>query len=127
MRTGEHGFTAIELILVLVIVALLASIAAPNVSKSIQRATETALKENLYITRSALDDFYADVGRYPNTLEELVEKKYLRNLPLDPITDDRSSWQLSYSEEQGADQQGIMDIHSGADGESMEGQSYQEW
>lgn len=88
------GFTLIELLVVLGIIALLASLAMPKYFHSIDVAKETILVENLHTTRDTIDKFYSDTGRYPETLEELVEKKYLRTLPFDPIADSATAWVL---------------------------------
>lgn len=121
-----RGFTLMELLLVLALVALLASLAAPMVSNSIVRARESALKEDLYIMRKAIDDYYADVGAYPNELSLLVEKRYLRRIPADPFTDRSDSWVLVRDDSEGSSN-GIMDVLSGAEGEAQSGGPYREW
>lgn len=121
-----RGFTLMELLLVLALVALLASLSAPMVNNSIVRARESALKEDLYIMRKAIDDYYADVGAYPNELSLLVEKRYLRRIPTDPFTDRTDSWVLVRDESEGSSN-GIMDVLSGAEGEGQAGGPYREW
>lgn len=122
----KRGFTLMELLLVLALVALLASLAAPMVNNSIVRARESALKEDLYIMRKAIDDYYADVGAYPNELSQLVEKRYLRRIPTDPFTDRADSWVLVRDDSEGSSN-GIMDVLSGAEGEAQSGGPYREW
>jgi general secretion pathway protein G len=108
-RGGRRGFTLIELLLVLLIVALLASLVAPVVTGSIQRAKESTLKEDLYVMRKAIDDYYADSGKYPELLSDLVTKQYLRRIPRDPLTESAETWVLVRS-----DGGGIVDVRSGA-------------
>jgi len=124
---NSRGFTAIELLLVLAIVALLASLALPAVNKSIERARESALRENLQVLRKALDSYYADNGVYPPSLETLTERRYIRAIPPDPITD--NPWDLVWSETSltGKPQKGIRDIRSASDKVSMDGSRYDQW
>jgi general secretion pathway protein G len=88
----KSGFTLIELLVVLAIVALLLSLALPRYFQSIDTAKDAVLKENLHLVRQTIDKFFADTGQYPQSLQELVEKKYLRALPVDPITERTDSW-----------------------------------
>lgn len=88
----RSGFTLIELLVVLAIVALLSTLAMPRYFQSIDTAKETILADNLRITRETIDKFYSDTGRYPESLDELVEKKYLRSLPSDPIAESSTAW-----------------------------------
>ncbi len=125
-RAALRGHTLIELLLALFILALLAGLVAPMVTGGVHRAKESALKEDLYRMRKAIDDFYADTGAYPPELEELVKKRYLRSVPADPLTESRASWRLVWSEE-GDDARGIIDIHSGSDDVDGEGVAYAEW
>lgn len=95
MKTSSrNGFTLIELLVVLAIVALLSTLAMPRYFQSIVTAKETILADNLRITRETIDKFYSDTGRYPESLDELVEKKYLRTLPVDPIAASAQGWIL---------------------------------
>lgn len=90
----RSAFTLIELLVVLAIIALLATLALPKYFSSIDIAKETVLAENLRLTRETIDKFYADTGSYPESLDELVQKKYLRNVPIDPMTDSSVHWTL---------------------------------
>jgi len=116
-----------ELLIVLVLIGLLAGLAAPVVTGSIQNARESTLKESLHNMRKAIDDYYADTGSYPDTLEALVQKRYLRKLPLDPITDRKDSWVLVREEREGQGGGGIMDVRSGAEGDASDGKPFKEW
>jgi prepilin-type N-terminal cleavage/methylation domain-containing protein len=117
------GFTLIELLVVMAIVALLLSIALPRYQATLNKSREVALAENLKIIRLTIDQFYGDNGRYPQTLVELVEKKYLRELPLDPVTESRDSWQVVPSHD--ADKPGIVGVKSGATGLGSGGRAYE--
>ena len=119
------GFTLIELMVVMVIVALLITVAAPRYFGSLQRSKETALHQTLAVTRDALDKFYSDNGKYPDTLDTLISKRYLRSLPVDPITESSTSWTLVAPEDpaKGA----VNDIRSGADGIGRDGKPFREW
>ena len=126
-KAAIRGHTLIELLLALFILALLAGLVAPMVTGGIQRAKESALKEDLYRMRKAIDDYYADTNAYPVELEELVRKRYLRSVPADPLTESRESWRLVWSEEAGGDPKGIIDIHSGSDAIDGDGVAFAEW
>lgn len=125
--TGKtaRGHTLIELLLALFIMALLASLVAPLVTGGVARAKESALKEDLYQVRKAIDDHYADTGVYPAALEDLVGKRYLRRVPVDPLTDSRESWRLVWAEGDGPP--GIVDLHSGSDEVDADGVPYADW
>jgi general secretion pathway protein G len=123
MTTSSRGFTLIELLLVLFVVALLAGIAAPVVTGSLQHAKEAALKEDLHVLRKAIDDHHADTGGYPEDLQSLVDKRYLRRVPPDPLTESRDSWELVREE----GQDGVVDVRSGASGEDRTGVPYKAW
>lgn len=124
-RIPKAGFTLIELLLVLTLIAMLAGLAVPIVSKSIQRAKGATLKEDLYLLRKNINDFYADHGHYPQTLEELVSERYIRALPVDPLTESYDTWQLEMAT--GEDEEGIRDVRSGYEGEAPDGTRYEEW
>ena len=121
----RRGFTLIELLVVLAIVALMLTLAVPRYFPSIDKAKETILSDNLRNTRDVIDQFYADRGRYPDSLEQLVEKKYLRSLPVDPITESTATWILVPPED--ATRGTIFNIKSGAPGNDRNGKPYSEW
>jgi general secretion pathway protein G len=127
MKTSlkTRGFTLIELLVVLGIIALLLTLAVPRYFPSVDSAKDTILADNLRNTRSTIDQFYGDTGRYPDTLEQLVEKKYLRALPVDPITESSSSWVLIAPED--GSKGGVADLKSGAPGNDRHGKPYAEW
>lgn len=116
------GFTLIEMLVVLSIVALLLTIATPRYFGSLQKSRETALRENLRVIRVTLDKFYGDKGRYPENLQELVEKQYLRAVPVDPITESATTWVVVPPQD--SDVQGVADVKSGAMGQGQDGQDY---
>lgn len=122
LRRGS-GFTLIELLVVLSIVALLLTIAAPRYFGSIDKSKDQVLQENLRAVRITLDKFYADKGRWPETLDELVEQRYLHAVPMDPVTESRSSWILIPP--QNSDEKGIADVKSGARGSTKDGRLYE--
>jgi general secretion pathway protein G len=119
------GFTLIELLVVLGIVALMLTLAVPRFFPSIDSAKETILADNLRNTRAVIDQFYSDTGRYPDSLEQLVEKKYIRGLPLDPVTESSATWILVPPED-GA-KGGVYTIKSGAPGNGRNGKPYSDW
>ncbi|HZV65146.1 MAG TPA: type II secretion system protein [Telluria sp.] len=125
MQRRRAGFTLIELLVVLAIVALLLTLAVPRYFPSIDNAKEVILADNLRNTRAILDQYYADTGRYPDSLEQLVEKKYLRNLPVDPITDSSSTWIVVPPDD--GSKGGVYTIKSGAPGNDRSGKPYLEW
>jgi len=110
----ECGFTLVELMVVLTIIALLISIVAPDYVHRSRRAEEAVLKENLAVMRDALDKHYADAGRYPASLGELVSKRYLRSIPKDPFTDSTATWVPVAPQD--ARKGSVWDVHSGARG-----------
>ncbi|MFG6488766.1 type II secretion system protein [Roseateles sp. BYS78W] len=123
-RPGR-GFTVIELIVVLAVIGLLLSIVAPRYARHVDRSRETVLRQNLAAVRDAIDKFYADRGRYPADLDELARERYLREVPMDPITDRRDSWlvQAPRAPQQG----GVFEVHSGAGGQASDGTPYASW
>lgn len=124
-----RGFTLIELMVVMAIVATLLTIVTPRYFAHLDRAKETALRETLAVSRDAIDKFLADNDRYPATLDELVDKRYLRSLPTDPITDRNDTWTLlpppSNLQGEAAElTSGVWDLRSGA---VQEGKTYDQW
>ena len=122
---NRRGFTLIELLIVLGIVALLLTLAGPRFFPSVDKSKETILLENLRNTRIVIDQYRADTGRYPDSLEQLVEKKYLREIPYDPLTESRESWVVQPPEE--GEQGEVYNLHSGAPGNGRDGRPYAEW
>jgi general secretion pathway protein G len=122
MRT--RGFTLLELLVVLAIVATLLMLSLPRYAQSVDVARERVLVENLRTTRGAIDKFYADTGRYPESLDELVERRYLRSLPMDPVLESDKSWHIVAppSERKGQ----VGDLKSTAPGETIDGKPYTE-
>ena len=119
---SRAGFTLIELLVVMTIIAVLMSIAGPRYFASLARSKDVDLQENLKIIRITLDKFNSDKGRYPQSLEELVEAKYLRNVPLDPVTESTRTWVVVPVAE--PDKPGVADVRSGAPGIASEGRPY---
>ena len=119
------GFTLIELMVVMTVIALLISIAVPRYFHSIDNAKEATLKQSLSVMREAIDKYYGDNERYPSSIQELVSKKYIRAVPVDPITETNDSWVIISP---GLDITGsIYDIKSGAAGNAKDGSAYSEW
>lgn len=123
-RQGE-GFTLVELLVVLAIIALLVSIAAPRYFNSVEKSKEVVLKQDLSTMRDALDKYYGDTGKYPDSLDDLVSKKYLRKLPVDPITDSATTWVIVPPED--VEKGGVFDVHSGAPDNARDGTPYSSW
>ena len=120
-----RGFTLIELLVVLAIVALLSTLALPRYTQYVERNRQAVLAENLRLTRDALEQFYADRGRYPDSLDELVARRYLKNLPFDPILESNRHWQ--FSEPPPPAEGKIGDIHSAAPGYGRDGRRFVAW
>ncbi|CAD5369832.1 Prepilin-type N-terminal cleavage/methylation domain-containing protein [Rubrivivax sp. A210] len=125
MVKKHRGFTLIELLVVMAIIGTLMALVVPRYYDSVKRAEEAALKQNLSLTRDAIDKFYADNGRYPSSLDDLVTKRYLRSLPMDPVTGANDSWTLvpPPDPEQGK----VYDLKSGATAMSREGTPFNTW
>lgn len=127
MRAASRGFTLIELIVVMAIVALLAGIAAPRYLHSIDRAKENSLRSSLRVMRDAIDHFAADRGRYPDSLEELVQARYLRGLPEDPLTGRHDGWVVLLPPTD-ADVAGqVFDVRSSSAERAADGSLYADW
>ena len=131
-RTGtpSAGFTLIELLIVVALIGIITSIAVGQFRKSIVRAKEAVLRENLFTMRTQINNYFADKGKYPASLEELVEADYLRDMPVDPITQSGSTWVPQFAEMDDTDistEPGVEDVHSGAEGTGLDGTPYGEW
>ncbi|HEY8069137.1 MAG TPA: prepilin-type N-terminal cleavage/methylation domain-containing protein [Burkholderiales bacterium] len=124
-RAPAPGFTLIELMVVLSIIALLLMIAAPRYFGSLERSKEAVLKEDLYQLRDAIGKYYGDRGKYPDSLEALAAEHYLRTVPVDPVTGSSATW-LTVSPPD-PEKNGVSDIRSGAPGRASDGTAYVEW
>jgi general secretion pathway protein G len=118
------GFTLVELMVVLTVIALLISIVVPDYVGRVRRAEEAVLQENLSIMRDALDKHFADAGRYPKSLDELVSKRYLRAIPSDPFTQSASWMIVAPSDPRRG---GVYDVRSSAKGVGLNGTPYERW
>jgi general secretion pathway protein G len=124
------GFTLIEVLIVITLLVVLASIGMPTYQNSVRRAREATLKEDLFRMRDAIDQYYADKQKYPQSLQDLVTDGYLREIPKDPITDSRDTWTTVPAEPDAnnpAAEPGVYDVKSGSEATSMEGTKYSEW
>ncbi|MBY0506993.1 MAG: prepilin-type N-terminal cleavage/methylation domain-containing protein [Bryobacteraceae bacterium] len=131
MRSGRRkGFTIIELMIVLTIIGILVGIAIPTYQKSLIRANETVLRSNLFTLRTMIDEYTYDKQKGPQTLQELVDQGYLREVPMDPMTKSNSTWKIIMEDALSSVSQtepGIFDVRSGSDKKSLEGTLYSEW
>jgi general secretion pathway protein G len=120
-----RGFTLIELLVVMSIIAVLLTIAVPRYFHTLERSRETVLRQDLSVLREAIDKHFGDYGQYPDSLGALVERHYIRAVPVDPFTRKADDWQMVVSDD--ADHPGIRDVHSNADGKGSDGLPYKEW
>ncbi len=128
--TNRKGFTLIELLVVVAIIGILAGVVVGQYRRSIIKAKEAVLLENLFRTRNAINQYFADKGKYPYGLDALVEDHYLRNLPIDPITESSDTWIVEYAELGDADislEPGVADLRSGAAGVGLNGTHFSDW
>ena len=133
MQSGDgnrRGFTLIELMIVMAIITVIISVAVPMYQKSILRAKESVLHNNLNTMRTVIDEYTYDKQKGPQSLEDLVKEGYLRQVPMDPITKQNSTWKLIMEDaatSASTSEPGIFDVRSGAGGQSLEGTPYSEW
>jgi general secretion pathway protein G len=124
------GFTIIELLIVMTLIIILAAIGMTQYRNTVTRAEEAALKENLFRMRDAMDQFYADKNKWPTDLAELVSEGYIREVPIDPMTDSKDTWQTTQAEPDAnnpASAGGVDNVHSGSDRTALDGTKYSEW
>ena len=124
--TGKpRGFTLIEMLVVMVVIALLLTIAVPRYWRTLERSKEAVLKQDLSALRDSIDKFYGDTGKFPESLAALVDKRYLRSIPVDPIAKSAERWVVVQAED--PDDNGVKDVHSGAEGSGQNGVPYAAW
>ena len=124
--TRRAGFTLIELLVVLAIIGTLITIALPKYLHSVERSREAVLRQDLRVMRTAIDQYMADTGHYPETIDDLVKNRYLRSLPEDPETGLVTTW-ISVAPPEGVATVGVYDVRSGAGGISLDGTAYAQW
>ena len=122
---ARPGFTLIELLVVLAIIAVLLTLAVPRYFGSLDKSKEAVLREDLFQLRDAIGKYYGDKGKYPESLEALATEKYLRKVPVDPITESATTWVVVAPED--PQKGGVYDVKSGAQGKSSDGSVYAEW
>lgn len=128
--SNQSGFTLIELLIVITLIMILAGIAMVQYTNSVQSAKETVLKTDLFRMRDAIDQYYADKGRYPASLDAMVSDRYLREVPVDPITGRRDTWVFTQADPDPSNPTGgpgIYDVKSGAEGVALNGTRYNSW
>ncbi len=126
----ESGFTLIELLIVLSLIVILATMGMTQYQNSVTHSREAVLKEDLFRLRDAIDQYYADKGQYPSTLDALVSEHYLRAIPDDPLTRSNSTWQTVPAEPDPNNptaEAGVYDVKSGSDGSALDGTKYSDW
>jgi general secretion pathway protein G len=126
----ERGFTLIELLVVMTLLVILASIGMPQYQNSVRRSREAVLKEDLFRMRDAIDQYYADKTKWPQSLQDLVTDGYLREIPKDPMTDSADTWVTESADpdpSNPAAEPGIDNVKSGAEGTALDGSNYSDW
>ncbi|MDR7050143.1 general secretion pathway protein G [Duganella sp. 3397] len=122
---ARRGFTLIELLVVMALIGMLLSLAVPRYFGNVDKAKESVLRQNLALTRDAIDKFFGDQGRYPDSLDEIVARRYLRKLPVDPVTDRSDTWIIVAPEKKELGK--VFDVQSGAPGRARDGSEYASW
>jgi general secretion pathway protein G len=131
-RAKDKGFTLIEMIIVFTLIGILVGLALPQYQSAVKKARESVLKETLFQLRKLIDQYYSDKGKYPASVQALVDENYLRKVPVDPITGKADTW-LEVQEQPSADEIepgqvfGIVDVHSGAEGKGLDGTPFNTW
>lgn len=130
IRSDDHGFTLVELMVVMLIIGVLAAVAIPSFVAAIRNAKEAALREDLHVMRDAIDSYTMDKNKAPQSLDDLVQNGYLKSIPVDPMTHTADTWQTT-SDETYADldqtEPGVTDVHSGSEEVGSNGQPYSSW
>jgi general secretion pathway protein G len=129
-RSSNDGFTLVELLIVISLISILAAMGLVQYRNSVVAAREATLKTDLFRMRDAIDQYYADKGKYPSTLDSLVSEGYMRKIPEDPISKSTDSWQTVPAEpdpNNPSAEAGVYDVKSGAQGTALDGSSYSEW
>jgi type II secretion system protein G len=124
-RRAHNGFTLIELLVVLAIIGSLLAIAVPSYFGTLDNSRETALRQSLSVMRDAIDHYRGDVGKYPDSLQDLVTRRYLRNIPSDPVTGAADAWVIEAPPDAGTG--AVRDVRSGAPGNGRDGTAYGTW
>lgn len=130
IQKREEGFTLVELMIVMLIIGILAAIAIPKFTAAVKSAREAALKEDLHVMRTAIQSYTMDKDKAPQSLDDLVQSGYLRAIPVDPMTQSRSTWVTDSSDTYSSidqSQTGITDVHSGSDETGSNGKPYSSW
>lgn len=125
VRLSRRGFTLIELLVVMALIGMLLSLALPRYFGNVDKARESVLRQNLAQMRDAIDKYMGDNGRYPESLDELIAKRYLRKVPADPITERADTWIIVPPERNDAGK--VFDVRSGAGGRARDGSDYALW
>lgn len=129
-KRSQRGFTLVELLIVLSLISILAAMGVVQYRNSVQLGREAVLKRDLFAMRDAIDQYYADKGKYPASLDALVSEQYLRRIPEDPFTKSSDTWQTIPAEPDPGNpsaEPGIYDVKSGAQGQALDGTSFSDW